>query len=111
MKTKLLVVLLILCAIAAFLYFSGFGPYSSSAAVADLKAELESIHGPETEDMRFVIEPKTRIMTNWNLRNALGLDYEYACKVISKDGVIIYKGIDPMGAGEQYRRAYLELEE
>lgn len=111
MKTKLLVVLLILCAIAAFLYFSGFGPYYSSSAAAELKAELESIHGPETEDIRFVIEPKTKIMTNWDLRNALGLDYEYVCKVISDDGVILYKGIDPMGAGEQYRRAYLVLEE
>ena len=61
--------------------------------------------------MIFVIEPKTRILTNWDLRNFLGLDYEYACKVISGSEVIVYRGVDPMGADKIYQRAYLEMEE
>ena len=48
--------------------------------------------------MCFDIEPKTWFLTNRDLRNALGLDYEYVC-------------IDPMGADKQYQRAYLDLEE
>ena len=49
----------------------------------DLKAEMETLHGTEytgkdtdgrTEDMVFVVEPKTWFLTNWNLRNALKLE-------------------------------------
>ena len=35
-----------------------------------------------TEDMVFVVEPKTWFLTNWNLRNALSIDYKYECKVV-----------------------------
>ena len=106
----------------------GVGYYSSSSAVRDLKAELESIYGTEytgknvdngTEDMVFVVEPKTWFLTNWNLRNALSIDYEYECKVVFTtyvDGstkslrTITYQAFDPMDAEKMVERAYLDLD-
>jgi len=94
----------------------------------DLKAELEGIYGAEytgkdvengTEDMVFVVEPKTWFLTNWNLRNTLAIDYEYECKVIFTtytDGntktvrTVTYQGTDPMGAANMAKRANLDLD-
>lgn len=127
MKRKLFVLFLILCLTIAILHWLGIGPYSSSSAVLDLKTELESIYGTEytgkavengTEDMVFTVEPKTWFMTNWNLRNALGIGYKYECKVIFTtytEGniktvrIITYQGIDPMGAANTANRASLDL--
>ena len=127
MKRKLLVSALILCAATAILCLVGVGSYSSSSAVQDLKAELETIYGTEytgkstengTEDMAFVIESKTWFMTNWALRNTLSLDYEYECQVIYTtriDGTlksiktITYQAFDPMGKENMAERAYLDL--
>ena len=91
MKRKLIISFAALCLMIAVLYWTGVGFYSSSSAVQDLKTELEDLYGTEytgkvtengTEDMLFAVEPKTWFLTNWNLRNALGMDYEYECKVI-----------------------------
>ena len=104
----------------------GVGPYSSGAAATDLREQMEEIHGPEytgkpveagTEDMRFEILSKTWFATNWNLRNALGLDYKYECRVIftthtdSGETVrtVTYTAIDPMGHENTETRAYLDL--
>lgn len=126
MKRKLIVSFAALCLIAAALYWSGIGFYSSSSAVQDLKAELEDLYGTEytgkvtetgTEDMVFAVAPKTWFLTNWNLRNALGMDYEYECKVIftthKDDAVtsvrtITYRAYDPMGSGSMAERAHLD---
>ena len=71
-----------------------------------------------TEDMVFVVEPETWFLTNWNLRNALSLDYKYECKVIfttcvegSAESVrtITYQAIDPMGPEKIAERAFLDL--
>ena len=68
--------------------------------------------------MVFVVEPKTWFLTNWNLRNALSIDYKYECKVIfttyvdgSAESVrtITYQAIDPMGSEKIAERAFLEL--
>ena len=108
MKRKLLTFGIALCIAAAVIAWMGIGPRTSSSAVADLKAELESIYGPETERMRFEIEPRTWFLTNWNLRQSLGLDYVYECKVIYVDEyTVTIRGIDPMGTEEIERRAYL----
>ena len=65
-----------------------------------------------------MVEPKTWFMTNWNLRNALSIDYEYECKVIFTtfvDGnvtsvrTITYQAVDPMGAEKTAERAFLDL--
>ena len=127
MKRQLIISFLVLCLFAAIFCWVGVGSYSSSSAVRDLKTELEAIYGTEytekdiengTEDMVFIVEPKTRFLTNWNLRNALGLDYEYECKVVFTtyvDGsaksvrTITYQAVDPMGAGKTADRAYLDL--
>lgn len=128
MKRKRIVLFVVLCLTVAILHWAGVGFYSSSSAVLDLKAELESIYGTEytgkdvengTEDMVFVIEPKTWFFTNWNLRNALGIDYKYECKVIIttyfEDNLktvrtITYQGADPMGAENIAQRAKLDLD-
>ena len=90
MKRTLILSFVVLSLIVALLCWVGVGFYSSSSAVRDLKAELETIYGAEytgkdvdngTEDMLFIVEPKTWFLTNWNLRNALSIDYEYECKV------------------------------
>ena len=127
MKRKLIVSFIVLCLIVAMLCWVGVGFYSSSSAVRDLKTELEAIYGTEytgkdiengTEDMVFVVEPKTWFLTNWNLRNALSLDYKYECKVIfttcvegSAESVrtITYQAVDPMGAEKTADKAYLDL--
>ena len=127
MKRKLMVSFAILCLVVAVVCWMGVGYYSSSSAVRDLKAELESIYGTEytgkdvdngTEDMVFVVEPKTWFLTNWNLRNALSIDYEYECKVVFTtyvDGsaksvrTITYQAVDPMGAEKTADKAYLDL--
>ena len=128
MKRKLFISFIALCLVVAVVCWMGVGYYSSSSAVRDLKAELESIYGTEytgkdvnngTEDMEFVVEPKTWFLTNWNLRNALSIDYEYECKVILTtyvDGseksvrTITYQASDPMGAEKTAARAFLDLE-
>lgn len=69
--------------------------------------------------MVFVVEPKTWFLTNWNLRNALSIDYDYECKVIFTtyvDGsvesvrTITYQAVDPMGAEKIAERAFLDLD-
>ena len=128
MKRKLIVLFIVLCLAIALLAWLGVGFYSSGPAVSDLKAELESIYGTEyagkavengTEDMVFAVEPKTWFLTNWNLRNALGMDYEYQCKVIFTTYIegspktvrtITYRGTDPMGAANVAERAKLDLD-
>ena len=127
MKRKLIASFIVLCLIVAILCWTGVGSYSSSSAVRDLKTELETIYGTEytgkeiengTEDMVFVVEPKTRFLTNWNLRNALSIDYEYECKVVFTSYVdgsaksvrtITYQAVDPMGAEKTADRAYLDI--
>ena len=114
--------------LAAVLVLAGIGPYSGGSAVADLKAELESVYGPEyagkvtaegTEDMVFEITPKSFLLTNWNLRNALGLDYKYECRVIftthAGEGetsvrTVTYRAVDPMGKDSMTERAQLVTE-
>ena len=123
-RKKLGLVLGLVLAVVLLLWL-GIGPVSSGSAVADLKAELESIHGAEytgkevetgTEDMTFVVEPKTWFLTNWNLRNMLGLDYEYECRVIytthteggaSVVRTVTYQAIDPMGEASMTESAHL----
>ncbi len=128
MKKKMIVLILVLSLVSfVFLRIIGVGYSYSGAAGADLTAELETIYGKEyqgkavdngTEDMQFVIEPKTWIFTNWNLRMQLGLDYEYECKVVYTtyvDGevshirTITYQAVDPMGSEKMFERAYLDL--
>ena len=127
-KTSIVVsVLLVLCLTIGILCWMGIGLKASSSAIRDLKAELETIYGAEyteknaengTEDMVFVVEPKTWFLSNWNLRNALSIDYKYECKVIFTtyvDGraesvrTITYQAIDPMGAEKIAERAFLDL--
>ena len=126
MKINWTWLILALCVTAAILLWLGVGPYSSTSAVLDLYAELESVYGPEytgkaaengTEDMVFEIEPKTWFLTNWNLRNALGLAYQYECRVIittHPDGgseqvlTITYQATDPMGADNLTQRAKID---
>lgn len=128
MKRKLIVFFAALCLMIAVLYWTGIGFYSSSSAVQDLKAELEDLYGMEytgkvtengTENMTFAVEPKTWFFTNWNLRNALGMDYKYECKVIfttRADGAvtsvrtITYRAYDPMRSGNMSERAHLDLD-
>ena len=128
MKRKLIIWFTALCLMIAVLYWSGIGFYSSSSAVQDLKTELVNMYGTEytenvtengTEDMIFTVEPKTWFLTNWNLRNALGMDYEYECKVIftiHADGAvanvrtITYRAYDPMGSENMSERAHLDLD-
>lgn len=128
MKRKIIVRIAVLGVIAAIFGWTGTGVYSGSSAVWDLKIELEAIYGTEykgkdvengTEDMVFVVEPKTRLLTNWNIRNAFSMDYKYVCQVIFAtyvDGniksirTITYQAVDPMGAEKSEMRAYLELD-
>ena len=127
MKRKLIASLVILCLIVTILCWLGVGSYSSSSAIRDLRTELETIYGTEytgkdvengTEDMVFVVEPKTWFLTNWDLRNALSIDYKYECKIVfttyvdgSAESVrtITYQAIDPMGAEKIAERAFLDL--
>ena len=127
MKRKYIAISLILCLVAVLINWLGIGYRPSSSAVLDLKAELETLYGEEytgkevedgTEDMVFVVEPKTFFLTNWNVRNFLSKDYEYECKVVftiyledgtsSKVREITYQGFDPMGREDSDRRAYLK---
>lgn len=128
MKRRLIVSFIILCIIVTVLCWMGVGSYSSSSAVRDLRIELETIHGTEytgkdvedgTEDMVFIVEPKTWFLTNWNMRNTLSIDYKYECKVIFTtfvDGniesvrTITYQAVDPMGAEKTAERAFLNLD-
>ena len=129
MKKKIVVLILFLCvATVVFLRVVGVGYYYSGAAGADLTAELESIYGAEyqgkivdngTEDMQFVIEPKTWFLTDYNIRSQLGLDYKYECKVIFTTYVddqnsivrtITYQGIDPMSREKMVEGASLDLD-
>ncbi len=128
MKRTVVVSVIVLSLIVSLLCWAGIGVYSSGSAVRDLKTELETIFGSEyvgkdvengTENMVFVVEPKTWFLTNWNLRNALSMDYEYECKVVFTtyiDGsvksirTITYQAVDPMGAENSQVRAHLELD-
>lgn len=128
MKRKLVVSFAVLILTVSVLCWAGVGLYSSGSAVRDLKTELQTIYGTEyvgkavengTEDMVFVVEPKTWFLTDWNLRNALSMDYEYECKVVFTtyiDGsvksirTITYQAVDPMGAENSDVRAHLELD-
>lgn len=128
MKRTLFMSFVILCMTVSVLCWMGIGLYSSSSAVQDLRTELETIYGTEytgkpiengTENMVFVVEPKTWFLTNWNLRNALNIDYKYECKVVfttygngSVESVrtITYKAVDPMGAEKIAERAFLNLD-
>lgn len=128
MKRKLFISFVILCMMVSVLCWMGVGSYSGSSAMRDLRTELETIYGTEytgketengTEDMVFMVEPKTWFMTNWNLRNALSIDYEYECKVIFTtfaDGnlvrvrTITYQAVDPMGSEKTAERAFLDLD-
>lgn len=125
MKRNWLRIALVLAVTAAVLLWSGIGLYSSGSAVADLKAELESIYGPEytgkavedgTEDMVFEVEPKSWMLTNWNLRSLLGLDYQYECRVVvtshtadaeASVRTVTYQAVDPMGTAAMGERAHL----
>jgi hypothetical protein len=127
MKRKYIAISHILCLVAVLINWLGIGYRPSSSAVLDLKAELEALYGKEytgkaveggTEDMVFVVEPKTFFLTNWSVRNFLSKDYEYECKVVfttyfedgtsSKVREITYQGFDPMGRENSDRRAYLK---
>ncbi len=106
----------------------GIGYYSSGSAILDLKEELEHLHGEPyigrevengIENMEFSVEPKTFFLTNYNLRKAFGLDYQYRCEVkytVYSNGKMIhekkfqYIGIDPMGQGKEDIRAYIDTE-
>lgn len=128
MQRSHIAIILALVLLTALLWWLGIGYYTSSSAVLDLRAELETIHGPEytgksteegTEDMVFVIKPKSFFLTNWNLRNALGMDYKYECQIIftthrSDDTkavrTIIYQAYDPMGTAKMGSRAGLDLD-
>ena len=128
MKRKLIVSFVAFCMIVSVLCWTGIGSYSSGSAVQDLRTELESIYGTEyigktvengVEDMEFAVEPKTWFLTNWNLRNALSIDYEYECNVIFTTFVdektnsvrtVTYQAADPMGKEKTVDRAYLDLD-
>ena len=128
MKRKFVVSFAVLALVVSVLCGTGIGLYSSGSAVRDLKTELQTIYGTEytgkaaengTEDMVFVVEPKTWFLTNWNLRNAWSLDYEYECRVVFTtyiDGsvksirTITYQAVDPMGAENIEVRAHLVLD-
>lgn len=125
---KWMISIAVICLLIGLVFWMGIGPYSSGSAVSDLKGELEKLYGPEysglpaengAADMVFVVTPKTWFLTNWNLRNALGLDYRYECQVVftthTKENTkiirtITYQGIDPMGKDHMTARAYLDLE-
>lgn len=127
MKKKWGAVVFTLCLAVWFLHWLGIGYRPSGSAVLDLKAAMEGIYGEQytgkevengTEDMVFVVKPKTFFFTNWNLRNALGKDYEYECKVIftnyidgerAQTRTITYRGVDPMGKKHAEDRAYLDV--
>lgn len=114
MKKKWGAVVFTLCLTVWFLHWLGVGYRPSGSAVLDLKAAMEGIYGEQytgkevengTEDMVFVVKPNPFFFTNWNLRNALGKDYEYECRVIftnyidgerAQTRTITYRGVDPM---------------
>ena len=121
-KRKLPGILFLCFCLAALLLCLEMGdPYYSGSAAADLTEALEEVYGPEytgkpvengTEDMDFEIESKTRF-----LRNALGFDHKYECRVIftthSPDGslpirTVTYRATDPMGREEIDRRATID---
>lgn len=125
MKRKIVILLAAVIVLAVLLCWAGIGPYSSASAVQDLKAQLEQLYGQEytgkptpdgTEDMAFVVQPQTWFFTNWNLRNALQMDYKYVCKVVftthiagspTRTRTITYQAIDPMGDAAMGTRAHL----
>ena len=124
---KKLSVITILCLVAYIVTaWAGIGYRSSASAIAELRDELEVLHGEEysgkavgaeEESMRFVVKPKSLFLTNYKLRNALGLDYEYECIVTVtsyEEGketsvrTITYRGVDPMGKDCMDDRAYVD---
>ena len=125
MKRNWIGIVLVLAGIVAGLLLAGIGPYSSGSAVADLKEELETVFGPEytgkpvengAEDMVFEVEPKSFLLTNWNLCQALGLDYKYECRAVftthtgqgeTSVRTVTYQAVDPMGKAAAAERAHL----
>ena len=125
---KKLSVITVLCLVACIVIsWVGIGHRSSASAIADLRAELESLHGEAyvernvgegTEKTAIVVQPKTFFLTNYDLRNALSLDYEYECVVTVTSYVegketsvrtITYRGVDPMGKEHMTDRAYVDI--
>jgi len=125
-KFSVIIIALFLLTTAVSWMGIGFAP--SGSAVLDLKAELETIYGIEyigketengTQDMVFEVVPKSFFLTNWTLRNTLGMDYKYICRVILTNHVddgeknihtITYQAVDPMGKEHAEDRAYLILD-
>ena len=127
MKKKLSIVV-ILILVVCVLSWVGVGYRGSASAILDLKEHLEYLHGQEyrnkpvdngTETMVFTVTSKSFFLTNWNVRNLLGLDYKYECKVVitsyvdgkqTKIRTITYQGFDPMGLGREIEdRAYVDV--
>ena len=120
------ILMLVLFAAAVSRMEIGHAP--SGSAIQDLKAELESIYGAEysgketesgLQDMVFEVKPGFTFVTNWNLRNTLGWDYPYICKVVftnygdageKRVDTVTYRGVDPMGKEHAADRAHLILE-
>ncbi len=128
MNKTVIRLLLVLVLLAAVLSWLGIGYRSSGSAVADLKEALAQIHGQPytgretetgTEDLVFSVTPATFFPSNYSVRWFFGWDYRYHCQVthtVYPQGqdplaeTITYTGIDPMGEGTEFIRAYLELE-
>ena len=128
MKKKCGIIVAVLCLLACIVNCLGIGYAPSGSAILDLKAELETIYGMEytgketesgTQDMLFEVAPASFILTNWTLRNTLGMDYKYTCRVIITDHAdggeknihtITYQAVDPMGHKHTEDRAHLILD-
>ena len=127
MEKKLSMITVLCLAVYIVISWVGIGHRSSASAIAELRDELEVLHGEEyvrkavgaeEETMRFVVKPQTFFLTNYNLRNALGFDYEYECivTVTSYEGgketgvrTVTYRGFDPMGKESIDDRAYVDV--
>lgn len=127
MKKKNAIIVIVLFLLACIVNWMGIGYAPSGSAIQDLRTEMETIYGTEytgketengLQDMKFEVVPKSFFFTNWNLRNTLGVDYQYVCKVIftdySEDGrkvvhTVTYPAIDPMGKEHTRDRAHLLL--
>lgn len=122
---KKLSVIMVLCLVAYIVTsWAGIGYRSSASAIEDLRTELVRLHGEAcvgegTERTAIVVRPKTFFLTNYNLRHALGLDYEYECTVTVtsyEEGketsvrTITYRGVDPMGKEHMTDRAYVDVD-
>lgn len=127
MKKKWGAVVFTLCLAVWFLHWLGIGYRPSGSAVLDLKAGngrdiRETTHRKRSRKWNggygVCCKTKNLFFTNWNLRNALGKDYEYECRVIftnyidgerAQTRTITYRGVDPMGKKHAEDRAYLDV--